>query len=324
MNQCLSCNKPCAATAVFCDNCRAALLNRQQERGKFTQVFPPGVQAQVEQIQINYKPHPSSQEDLPSKKQPKMYRPFQRSTILASSQDANRLVPAISPELEKAEEDHSESDDSMQQSDPLMTRHLPTSASAAQSDEEELQPVHSAGKKPTTVPLPIFQRYVRSRPLRMAFITLVVAIVLALIVDAMLITFIIHRDTVHVPTSGGVLNTPHHVAVSLTVQPRLPLHPTPGAQSTSPTPPAPGTSTSTALSPGEPILDMATSNLTFTYTQGQGNPGSQEATLANMGGSAFSWQASVSSSASAWLSLDSNAGTVAAAQSVQVGVSVNP
>jgi Viral BACON domain len=635
MNQCLSCNRPCVATAVFCDSCRASLLNRQQVRDKSTQVLPPATQSEyaeiVEQIKVNHKPHLFTKEDLPPKNQPKMYRSFQKSALPTGSQDAgaSQLVPANSPELEKAEEDHSESDvDLMQGVDPLLTMHLPNSTSAAHSDEEDIQPIHSVGKKPTTVPLPVFYRYVRSRPLRIAFITLVVAIVLALIVDAVLITFIIQRDNVKVPSSpmlavtpnvahpgqtvllqishfsafthvlltrdiqgvlqtdtgsplialgatgsasvhilvdnswgagprtiegediithyttsttiqvvgagpvvhahlalnatsldmgadlqgantiqqfvlrnsggsliswaassnqpwlmetpaqgvfsdsqsvaiavtranlkpgnyngsltiasstntpaivrvkmtvlplpahpgavlqvtppvlsftstdggrdpaeqlltisnpgsqplswsnagstpmgpgnagmpfkpkgtwlstaptsgmvapgstalvhvtvhsqellggvygailtfasaGGVLNNPQHVAVSLTVQPRLPLYPTPGAQSTNPATPVPGTSTSTSSSPGEPILAMSTPNLAFTYTQGQNNPGSQKVTLANMGSSAFSWQASAPSSASSWLSVGPNSGKVAAAQSAQIEVSVN-
>jgi hypothetical protein len=316
MNQCFSCNEPCAATAIFCDACRVSLLNRQQKRN---QLLPIPAQAEyagvVEQAQAIHWSSTSSRGglaiDTPSQVVPASPLP----TLPAGEQDVVDLRQ-ITPELECVDTENSESDAWMQEVDPLATRHLPNSSASVDSAEKDI--LIPAGKEATTVSLPTSRRHIGSRRLRIALGALVVVILLSLIVDAVLISVSsTHQKQVKLPTSP---------MLNVTAQPGLSLSPTSATYSTGLTSPAPGTSTPTAPAPGAaaPVMDISTSKLNFTYTPGQANPANQEVTVANTGGSAFSWQANVPSSASSWLSMSPVSGTIAAAQSAQIEVSVTP
>ena len=316
MRQCFSCNEPCAATAIFCDACRASLLNRQQKRD---QLLPVPAQAEyagvVEQAQaIHWSSTPSGgglATGTPSQVVPASPLP----TLPAGEQDVVDLRQ-ITPELERVDTENSESDAWLQEVDPLATRHLPNSSASVDSAEKDI--LIPAGKEATTVSLPTSRRHIGSRRLRIALSALVVVILLSLIVDAVLISVSsTHQKQVKLPTSP---------MLTVTEQSGLSLSPTSGTYSTVLTSPAPGTSTPTAPAPGAavPVMDISTSKLNFTYTPGQANPANQEVTVANTGGSAFSWQANVPSSASSWLSMSPVSGTIAAAQSAQIEVSVTP
>ncbi|GAC1657442.1 MAG: hypothetical protein NVS4B7_02940 [Ktedonobacteraceae bacterium] len=132
-------------------------------------------------------------------------------------------------------------------------------------------------------------------------------------------------------TATNALNSPQHIAVSLTVQPRLSSAPTPVVQPTSSASPGAGetatvattatvTGVATTPPPGSPIMDIMGSNPTFMYTQGQSNPASQSVNIANTGGSAFSWQATLPSVS--WLHVTPISGSVPVTQSSQIVVSV--
>ncbi len=128
----------------------------------------------------------------------------------------------------------------------------------------------------------------------------------------------VYSDTLTL-TAINALNSPQHVVVSLDVQPGLSTSPTPGGQPTATATTVPPTSTPSS---GPRIMDIFGANLSFTYTQGQANPASQVVTIANIGGSSFSWQATLPASASSWLSIASTQGTVAATQSSSLVVNV--
>ena len=322
MNQCFSCNEPCAATAIFCDACRASLLNRQQKRD---QLLPVPAQAEyagvVEQAQAIHWSSTSSGGGLATGTPSQVVPASPLPTLPAGEQDVVDLRQ-ITPELERVDTENSESDAWLQEVDPLATRHLPNSSASIDSAEKDI--LIPAGKEATTVSLPTSRRRIGSRRLRIALSALVVVILLSLIVDAVLISVSsTHQKQVKLPTSP---------MLTVTEQSGLSLSPTSGTYSTGLTSPAPGTSTPTALAPGTaaapgaaaPVMDISTSKLNFTYTPGQANPANQEVTVANTGGSAFSWQANIPSSASSWLSMSPVSGTIAAAQSAQIEVSVTP
>ena len=316
MKQCFSCNEPCAATAIFCDACRVSLLNRQQKRD---QLLPVPAQAEyagvVEQAQAIHWSSTSSGGGLATGTPSQVVPASPLPTLPAGEQDVVGLRQ-ITPELECVDTENSESDAWLQEVDPLATRHLPNSSASVDSAEKDI--LIPAGKEATTVSLPTAHRRIGSRRLRIALSALVVVILLSLIVDAALISVSsTHQKRVKLPTSP---------MLTVTEQSGLSLSPTSGTYSTGLTSPAPETSTPTApvSRAAAPVMDISTSKLNFTYTPGQANPANQEVTVANTGGSAFSWQANVPSSASSWLSMSPVSGTIAAAQSAQIEVSVTP
>jgi hypothetical protein len=75
--------------------------------------------------------------------------------------------------------------------------------------------------------------------------------------------------------------------------------------------------------PNPPILGAAPSELLFSTTQGQANPSGQVVTIANAGGTALSWQASIEASPSFWLNISPAAGTISAGQTAQMIVNVD-
>ena len=121
------------------------------------------------------------------------------------------------------------------------------------------------------------------------------------------------------------------VLVQLTVLAASSTHPqtggggqgTPGVTAT-----ATGTGTSSGGSsggqqPAPPVLNISSSNLNFTATQGQGNPAGQSETLTNSGGSALNWQVSFDARTAFWLRVVPVSGSLAAQQSAQFVAQVN-
>jgi hypothetical protein len=137
-------------------------------------------------------------------------------------------------------------------------------------------------------------------------------------------------------STKGVLNNTQHVAISLTVLPNSigktnqlssSFSSTPSssttagiATATATSPPLPPTATP---QPGWPVMNISSSSLNFSVTEGDPAPASQTLTLSNTGGSSFYWQATIPSSASSWLRLSAVQGTVDPAQSVQLAVSIS-
>lgn len=131
------------------------------------------------------------------------------------------------------------------------------------------------------------------------------------------------------PLNGGY-DTPQQVAVSLTYQQNLSTTST--STSSSSTTPSSGTATggvgvtataTATSSSSQPVLALLPSQVSFSSTQGQTDPASQNVAITNTGGSAIQWQASIPTSAQSWLTMSSQAGTVAAGQTVQVALSVH-
>lgn len=87
--------------------------------------------------------------------------------------------------------------------------------------------------------------------------------------------------------------------------------------------PTPAPSGATSPTSRLPIVSVSSSALTFSAPQGQANPSGQAVYIANTGGSSLNWKVSIDSSATSWLSIATNKGTVAASQTGQVMVRVN-
>ena len=72
-----------------------------------------------------------------------------------------------------------------------------------------------------------------------------------------------------------------------------------------------------------PVLSVSPSQLAFTVSQGQASRGPQHLILANAGGSALIWRASIRSSATSWLTLAAMQGTIGAEQTIALMVDTN-
>jgi cytoskeletal protein RodZ len=134
----------------------------------------------------------------------------------------------------------------------------------------------------------------------------------------------IYNDILTFSSLNGGYDTPQHVAVSLIYRQNM------STTSTSSNTPSSGTATvgggitaTATSSPGQPVLAPLPSQMSFSSTQGQADPASQNVAITNTGGSALQWQASIPTSAQSWLTMSSQAGTVAAGQTVQVALSVH-
>ena len=145
-----------------------------------------------------------------------------------------------------------------------------------------------------------------------------------------------YNDILTFTSLDGGSDTPQHVAVSLILQQNISTTSTSTSTSVTGSSGTPSsgtvtsgvgtttTATATAISsPGQPVFAPLPSQVNFSSTQGQPDPASQNVAITNTGESALQWRASIPTSAQSWLTMSSQAGTVAAGQTVQVALNVH-
>lgn len=132
----------------------------------------------------------------------------------------------------------------------------------------------------------------------------------------------IYNDILIFDSLNGGYDTPQHVAVSLVFRQNISTTST-SSNTPSGTATVSGITATSTTSSEQPVLASLPSQMSFSSTQGQPDPASQNVALTNTGGSVLQWQASIPSSAQSWLAMSSQAGTVASGQTVQVALSVH-
>jgi hypothetical protein len=115
--------------------------------------------------------------------------------------DSNSLVPDYWPWLDDDDPDENENDIWANRTDPLISRHIPTSAESAQIEEEDIRRARAEGISTRQFPVPFFKRH--SSRIRIAFIVLVVLAIIALIVDGLLLNIAFHHSYSTVATPHG-------------------------------------------------------------------------------------------------------------------------
>lgn len=294
MNQCLSCNKPGIAAAVFCDACRAALLHQYGLRDKAAQSFPaPVANADVIEGIHAFQP-PSHLQSLPlsvTNTQFESCSQLDKALPSTPEQDNNlgHLPADAWPEFGNPDMGEGGGDMFADQADPL----------------------------PPAVRAPL--RRVVPKYLRVACITLAFLALLLLALDGIFFASSVTHPHSEVPR---LKDEPRLTPPIVTVTPGM-AYPgqassTVGVTPASTSTPAPGISP-----PGGSMMDVSPSSLTFSVTQGQANPPGHEVTIANTGSALLNWQAGMNATGSSWLSFAPTKGTVAAGSFGQMVVNIN-
>ncbi len=107
--------------------------------------------------------------------------------------DSNSVLPDYWPWLDEDSEDK-ESDIWANRTDPLISRRIPTSSESARIEEDDIRRAQTDGISTAQFPIPFIKRH--SSRLRIAFITLAIFALVALLVDGILLNF--------------AFNQPHH------------------------------------------------------------------------------------------------------------------
>ncbi len=115
--------------------------------------------------------------------------------------DSNSLVPDYWPWFDDDDEDEKENDIWANRTDPLISRHIPTSAESAKIEEEDIRRAQAEGISTRQFPIPFFKRH--SSRMRIAFVALAVFAIIALIVDGLLLNIAFHHSYSNVATSHG-------------------------------------------------------------------------------------------------------------------------
>ncbi|HEX6481363.1 MAG TPA: hypothetical protein VF043_21195 [Ktedonobacteraceae bacterium] len=238
---------------------------------------------------------------------------------------------------EDADVEQDKGNERIEQSDPLLTRHLPNSAEATLIEEEDIQRAAVQGNVDTidTKPVPSSKRwrnwgqhipYLGAMPgqMRIALMAFVSVAALALILEGALIFLDLTHNLPNIIVSETASKLAQKPGTGQTKVSTSPV--TTGGQPSSSGSPVPGT-TPPGLSqtplPSSPMLSISPLGLQFTATQGQSNPPRQQLSIGNTSNSPFYWQASINSSSSTWLSVTPVDGAVPAGQSISALVNVN-
>jgi hypothetical protein len=255
--------------------------------------------------------------------------------------EAMNDLPAEDADLEQ-----DEGNERVEQSDPLLTRHLPNSVEAALIEEEDIQraAVQSNIDALDTKPLPFSMRwrnwgeripYLRTMPgrVRIALMAFVIVAALALILDSVLILLDVSHhpsDMVASKTASMSIHTPGPEQTVVVSSPTMTGGQPTGSGSPMPGTPSSSSSNSSSNTPGSgtplpssPVLGISPLGFQFTATQGQGNPSGQQISIVNAGNSSFNWQAGVNAFSTSWLSITPANGAIAAGQSIAPLVNVN-
>jgi hypothetical protein len=234
---------------------------------------------------------------------------------------------------EDADLEEDEGHERIEQSDPLLTRHLPDSTEAALIEEQDIQRAATQDETAAkdTQPSPHPQRLATLRPsmlysgkiprrLRIALIAFVIVAALALTLDGVLVFLDVTRNPMNIITSKTVSTLAQTPRTGQTKVSSSPV--TTGSSSPMPGTPSMAPGAGTPL-PSSPMLSISPLGFQFTATQGQSNPPGQQISIGNTGNSSFYWQASINPSSSTWLSFTSASGAVPAGQSISARVNVN-
>lgn len=345
MNQCLWCKGPCETTDIFCNDCRALLDSRFQHNDQAAQKFflhhanrPTIVAVKSSSVKSIPTAPLASIQDVTS--DPPNEASLTELPTIATGEAVN------DPPTEDADLGEDEKSEPVEQSDPLLARHLPTSAEAALIEEEDIQraAVQRNGDTADTKPVPFSKQwlhwgeripYLRAMPrrVRIALMAFVTVAALALILDGVLILLDVgyhSSDMVASKTTSMSIQTPGAEQTVVLSSPT-----TVGGQPTGSGSPIPGTppfspSNSPSNTPGSgtplpsaPVLGISPLSFQFTATQGQGNPPGQQIFIGNTGNSSFYWQASIDSSSTSWLSVTPAYGAISAGNSIAALVNID-
>jgi hypothetical protein len=341
VNQCLRCKGPCETTVNFCEDCRA-LLQRQfqhnDESAHSILLHHTGKATAVASKSNDVESIPTT----PSAS-------IQDATSIPQNEDDLTELPTMPVSgamndlpIEDADLNQAEESEPVEQSDPLLARHLPDSTEAALIEEHDMRLAAIQGKtgtkdtKTSTHP----QGPAASRPtilfsgkiprrLRIALIAFIFVAALALILDGILVFLDVTRHPLNIIVSKPVSTLAQTPGTGQTKVSSSPV--TTGGQPSSSGSPVPGMTpfgpsqtpgTGTPLS-SSAMLSILPLGFQFTATQGQSNPPGQQISIGNTGNSPFYWQASINSSSSPWLSITPVDGAVPAGQSISALVNVN-
>ena len=136
--------------------------------------------------------------------------------------DSNSLVPDYWPWFDDDDPDEKENDIWANRTDPLISRHIPTSAESAQIEEEDIRRAQAERISTRKFPVLFFKRH--SSRMNIAFIALAVFAVIALIVDGLLLNVAFHHSYSKVATSHGypaLILSQHAASPGSTVQVKL-------------------------------------------------------------------------------------------------------
>ena len=122
------------------------------------------------------------------------------STSNSSLVDSDSALPDYWPWLEEDAEEK-ESDIWANRTDPLISRRIPTSAESASIEEEDMRRALADGISTAQFPVPFMRRH--SSRLRIAFITLAIFALMALIVDGILLNVAFYHPHHDVTTPNG-------------------------------------------------------------------------------------------------------------------------
>ncbi|MHB8599349.1 MAG: BACON domain-containing protein [Ktedonobacteraceae bacterium] len=213
MNRCLACNEQCPTNSLFCDECRSRFINRFQSHQKIEQPvsqvteLEPYNLASREQVLSHH--HQHLPQNAVVDHSPNDNSTIQYPTIPETEQekDLSYLLPDAWPELENSAMYEVQPDAHIEQSDPLMARHLPFSPNElAQDWQHEAESVVPEQQANQFIPFSQFHHtvniFMRKRTMRIAIILLAVIVVLALIADIVLASMNIAHHTTLATTSS--------------------------------------------------------------------------------------------------------------------------
>jgi hypothetical protein len=284
MHKCLSCNRPCSISSIFCDACRDALLERGAEV------------AEEEQELVRAGSREGGGGELLSSAQPE--------TAQASSPE-EQGQEFFSAETE-AERSWPQTGEEKSWSFETSGMHMEEIAEEVVAEMSETD--QRSGKVQATnmlaVPLPA--RRTIPRPVRRALLIFCIVGTLALLTDSVLLALsIIRHHSAPAPMhydQEGFMRRLAPTASAVPITPTTDVHP---------------------LSQTGALL-LSSARLVFTATEGQSELAPQTVTLSGGQQSTFSWQIVTASALPTWLHLSATAGNATAGVTPAVMVSVTP
>jgi hypothetical protein len=214
MKKCLYCDKPCAATSIFCDDCRALLLNRQRQRD--TTSYSPQEPALPAFASIAQSA-PSSVQMLHASAPPPL------PAVPAQEDDLSHLMPEDWSKLalEAVNTDGNDPTDTIGAVDPLRQRRLPMRSASPGAESpgsmvtlQEPEQGPNAVKQEKRTALFPHARQANTRKkgmtrLQKVFAVLVLVALLALLSDGVLFTLnVFHHRNVSVLAVPAISVTP--------------------------------------------------------------------------------------------------------------------
>lgn len=286
MHRCLSCNRPCSMSSIFCDACRDALLERSAQT------------AEDEQELVTAGSREGGTGEVLSHAQP-------------------GAAPASAPEEQEQDSFAAETEEErcwprpVEEDDPsLHTTGRQMVEPVGEAAEEEMDPGDQhGGNGPVTniLAIPLPARRTMPRRVRRALLLFCIVGALALLTDGVLLALSMLRH--------HSVSVASHDDQEGFMRQQAPLA----------TDDSPATSTVSANRPGQPgALLLSSSRLVFTATQGHPGPAPQTVTFSGGLQNTFSWQIVPEQTLPGWLHLSATQGKATAGVIPAVMVSVVP